>query len=139
MRTIKIAVVLAVCIALFQASPLSIFSQNVYAASCKSEQSLLGIPPWYHGLCKDGTNDVEIADPGKAAVIILLNVISIVLRLASYGAVGYVIWGGVQYIIANGDAGKLASAKKTIQNALTGLLIALSAVAIVTFIGGVYT
>lgn len=124
--------------AVLQLTPL-IPAQVASAAACKSEVSFLGIPPWYSNLCKEGTNDVEVEDPGDAAVIILLNLVGIAMRLAGYGAIGFVIWGGIQYVIANGDASKLASAKKTILNALIGLLITLSAVAIVTFVSGIYT
>lgn len=109
------------------------------AAKCENEVSLVpGAKPWYSGLCKAGTNDIQISDPGQAAVAIGLNILGAILVLAGYVAVGYVIWGGFNYMTAAGDSGKISSAKTMIQNALIGLLIALSAVAIVTFIGGVY-
>jgi hypothetical protein len=139
MKNIGRLCVIVVAISMLQLTPLSLTPQTVHAAKCTKEVSLLGIPPWYSNLCKEGTNDVTVEDPGAAAIIILLNIIGIAVRLAGYGAVGFVIWGGIQYIIANGDSGKLSSAKKTIQNALIGLLIALSAIAIVTFIGSSYT
>jgi hypothetical protein len=69
-------------------------------------------------------------------ILIILNVLSIVIRISSYIAVGLVIWGGFQYILAAGDSSKISNAKKTISNALIGLLIALSAIAIVAFVKG---
>ncbi len=135
-KNLIIALLTVLCV---QLAPLSPLASTAQAASCKNEQSLLGIRPWYHGLCNDEGTGVEITNPGKDAVVIVLNVIGIALGVASYVAVGFVIWGGIRYVIANGDSGKLSSAKATIQNALIGLLIALSAVAIVTFIGGIYT
>ena len=118
-------------------------SQTATAAECKNEVSLLpGAKPWYSGLCKmDGTNktnDIELTTPQESGTKITLNILNIIMVLAGYVAVAYVIWGGFKYLTANGDSGSIASAKKTITNALIGLLISLSAVAIIYFIGGVY-
>lgn len=122
-------------------------SQSVFAAKCKNETALLpGAAPWYAGLCKPGSDEDhptnEIYLEGRpiqeAAGKIGLNILNIILVLAGYVAVAYVMWGGFKYLTANGDSGSIASAKKTITNALIGLLIALSAVAIIYFVGGVY-
>lgn len=114
-------------------------STPVQAGKCSSEVQLLpGATPWYSGLCKEGTNEIQITSPAEDSVKIGLNVLSFILIIAGYVAVGFVIWGGFKYMLASGDSGKISSAKQTIQNALIGLLIALSAAAIVTFIGGSY-
>ncbi|OGL32232.1 hypothetical protein A3F64_01515 [Candidatus Saccharibacteria bacterium RIFCSPHIGHO2_12_FULL_42_8] len=84
------------------------------------------------------TNDIELTTPQESGTKITLNILNIIMVLAGYVAVAYVIWGGFKYLTANGDSGSIASAKKTITNALIGLLISLSAVAIIYFIGGVY-
>lgn len=118
-------------------------SQTATAAECKNEVSLLpGAKPWYSGLCKmngsDKTNDIELTTPQESGTKIALNILNIIMVLAGYVAVAYVMWGGFNYLTATGDSGKTASAKRTITNALIGLLISLSAVAIIYFIGGVY-
>ena len=74
---------------------------------------------------------VEIKDIPGDIIIIIMNVLSIFLVIISYAAVAFVIWGGIQYVISNGDQAKVSSAKNTIQRALIGLLISLAAVAIV--------
>ena len=112
------------------------FHQTAFAGKCPNEGQLLpGINPWYHGLCNSEGN-VELGRNSFSNDIwtIALNVVSIALMLAGYVAVGFVIYGGTQYLISTGDASKVAGAKQTIKNALIGLLIALSANAIVTFI-----
>lgn len=110
-------------------------SQTVLAAPCKNEVKILTIDPWYHNICAAGTNEIEFDDnPSVTVGQIGINVLSIALQIAGYIAVGFVIWGGLKYVLAAGDSGKLASAKNIIQNALIGLLIALSAVAILNFI-----
>ena len=110
---------------------------TAYAAPCASEFKILTVEPWYHDLCKPGTNDVDVKEaggPAKFAGQVAINLLSIALQLAGYLAVGFVIWGGIKYILAAGDPGKLSSAKTIIQNALIGLLLALSAVAILNLI-----
>lgn len=118
-------------------------SQTATAAECKNEVSLLpGAKPWYSGLCKmDGaskTNEIQLTTPQESGTKIALNILNIIMVLAGYVAVAYVMWGGFNYLTATGDSGKTASAKRTITNALIGLLISLSAVAIIYFVGGVY-
>lgn len=105
------------------------------AATCKNEINFLGINPWYHDLC-DGDGNVAINDLNTDIWHIVLNVLSIAILLAGYIAIALVIWGGVKYMTAGGESSKVASAKTTIINAAIGLLIALSANAIVTFVAG---
>lgn len=114
-------------------------SGTAHAAECANADKtrILTIEPWYKGLCKAGTSDVEIEkNPGPAgfATKVGINLLSIALQVGGYLAVGFVIWGGIKYILAAGDPGKLSSAKTIIQNALIGLLLSLSAVAILNLI-----
>ncbi len=88
-------------------------------------------------LCKPGTDDVEITDIPDDIVVLALNVLSIAIQVAGYAAVGFVIWGGIRYMLADGESSKIASAKTTILNALVGLLIVLVAIAIVNFVVGI--
>lgn len=64
-----------------------------------------------------------------------LALIDILLRIGALVAVGYVIWGGFQYMISQGEPDRTKSAKDTILNALIGLVIALVAATLVSFIG----
>ena len=106
-----------------------------------------GLKPWYaylegkedsFGQCvpvvigrdADGNiTDVFLARVALAAV-------DSMLRIAALVAVGFVIYGGIQYIISQGEPEKTNNAKNTILNALVGLVIAISAAAIVSFLGG---
>lgn len=111
-------------------------SPMTYAAACNNENGFLGIKPWYTGLCKGGTNDVEIKNLPGDIVIIILNVFSILIVVISYAAVAMVIFGGIKYVISVGDPAKTTAARHTIQNALIGLLLSLTALAIVNFVTG---
>lgn len=113
-----------------------------FAAACNpgAGGDLLGLPTWYKYLdgntsgakCTpviDFTNHPE--DIGK----ILLAVFEIVLRIGSLAAIGFVIFGGVQYILSQGEPEQTKGARSTIVNALIGLVITIFATAIVNVIG----
>jgi len=64
-----------------------------------------------------------------------LAVLDMLLRLAGFAAVVSIIIAGAQYIFANGTPDKAAAARRRIYNSLIGLAIALTATALVTFVG----
>ena len=103
--------------------------QNASAAGCESH--FLGLPAWYDGLTEG--DDCKIKSPKddedvKAYVwTIVLNVMGLITGLIGYLAIGFVMWGGIQYMIAQGDPGKVAKGKKTITNAVIGLVISMTA------------
>lgn len=102
---------------------------SVAAADCGAH--FLGLPAWYDGLADPGT--CEITSPNGDAEVkayvwtIVLNVLGLIMGLIGYLAIGFVMWGGIQYMIAQGDPGKLAKGKKTITNAVIGLVITMTA------------
>jgi len=101
---------------------------QVAAEDCKTH--FLGLPAWYDGLTDDSC---KIASPSgdeqvKAYVwTIVFNIVGLITGVIGYLAIGFVIWGGIQYMIAQGDPGKVAKGKKTIMNAVIGLIIAMTA------------
>ena len=116
-----------------------------FADNC-TPSDFFGLPPWYKYLVSAGrmaanaaTNACEMVngfqwDKGDI-VLIALGVLDILLRLSGLVAVGFVIWGGIQYIISDGQPDKTKEAQQTIINALVGLVIAIIATASVSFIG----
>ena len=106
---------------------VAVLPTNTYAAGC-NQRHVLGLRAWYDGiyegdpcLPKEGIWD-EGKLPGTVWTIVL-NLASMVLGVVGYLAICFVIWGGYQYMLANGDPGKVARGKKTITNALVGLAI----------------
>ena len=107
----------------------------------------LGLRAWYDGLvgadCQmlspidiaksNEKRNGKLTEAGGNAVMtryvwtIVLNITTMALQIIGYLAVGFVIWGGYQYILSKGDPGKVASGKKTIMNAIIGLSICMSA------------
>jgi hypothetical protein len=107
-------------------------------AAC--EGRILTIPAWYNGLA-EGAN-CDLVSPDKVGGIsnyiwlIALNVVEIILQLVGYIAVGFIIFGGYKYMISAGSPDGMVKARKTITNAVVGLLISIFSVAIVNVIAG---
>ena len=125
-----IACILIVAAAAF--SVVALPAPNVAAepgATCNSH--FLGLKAWYDGLTDGGCN---IKTPGQSEEslrkyiwTIVMNVVSMVLGIVGYLAIFMVIWGGYQYMMAQGDPGKLAAGKKTVTNAVIGMGLVLTA------------
>ena len=66
----------------------------------------------------------------------LNNVLAWVLSMAGIAAVGVIIYGGIKYLTAQGDPGKIKQASQIIAYALIGLIVVMVAGAIVAFATG---
>lgn len=114
------------------------YTPAVYAqtGSCGGG-SVLGLPSWDRYLNCDASNNDAIEGfvfPDDIWLVVLAGV-EILTRLAVYIAVGLVIYSGFKFIIAQGNPEKIQEAKTIIEQALTGLGIAVLATIIVVFIG----
>lgn len=67
--------------------------------------------------------------------LVALAVIDIILRVVGIMAVGWVIWGGLQYLTSQGEPDRTKRAKDTVLNAVIGLVITMLAVSIIGFLG----
>ncbi len=124
------------------------------AENCKPESnSFLKFPTWYKYLDHsfvDGTPGNPATNPPIPATAaeckvkfditadigkILLAVVEILLRVGGMVAVGFVIYGGVLYVLSEGKPDNAGKALSTIINAMIGLAIAVSATVIVNLIG----
>ncbi len=103
-------------------------------------ERLLTFPTWYKGLTEMRGGDCVIKSPGTdlSGFVwkIVLNIIEIALQLVAYIAVGFIIYGGFQYIVSGESSDGMGKAKTTILNAIIGLVIAIFSVAIVNIAGG---
>ena len=64
------------------------------------------------------------------------NIINIVLVVVGLLAVLYLIWGGVTYVTAGGDAEKAGKGRTTITNAIIGIVIIAASLAIYNYVIG---
>ena len=115
------------------AAPVVPQPQRFFAAECPGR--FLTLPAWYRGLQGDTACNPKITKLTDVWII-ALNVVEMLLHIATYVAAGFVMWGGFKYIMGNsgGSPDAAAGAKSTIQYALTGLAITVMAIAAVNFI-----
>lgn len=119
------------------------------SSRCSGESAgFLSFPTWYKYLNPrivtvndDGEPipptcevDFEIDNPAKIGAV-LLAVFEIILRVAVLVAIVFIIWGGVQLQLSQGEPDRFSNARTTVINALIGLVIVISAVAMVNFVG----
>lgn len=107
-----------------------------FAAAACSGGSFFGFPTWYEYLPKaTGTCNPALNSIMDIWLIVAAG-IDILLHLAALVAVGFIIYGGFQFIISQGDPAKNAQARGTVINALAGLGIAIVAAATVGYVAG---
>ena len=64
----------------------------------------------------------------------LTNIMNIVITIGVIAVLLYLIWGGIEWITSGGDKGKTESARNKITSAVIGLVILVSAWAIMLFV-----
>lgn len=122
----------------------SFFASAGSAATCQVN-NFLGLVPWYKNVVgpqPDGRCGVILnlaptaGHPANwdAIWIIALNLIDDLLRVAGFLAVVFVLYGGIRYIVSQGEPQNTSDAQGTILNALVGLVIAGIAASVVSFL-----
>ncbi len=107
------------------------------------------LPPWYKGLEKGcssgGTGSGGIKSPAEYGkgwngwiAKIIVNITEALLYVTGYVSLGFIIWGGMKFMLFGDNSQGVAAARKTIQNAVVGLLISIFAVAIVNVVSGIF-
>ena len=107
---------------------------------------ILGIPTWYkylggsideRGKCAiDLDGKAGSRDSARSGLLIGIAVLEIMITLAGLVAVVMIFIGSFKYILTQGESEKAAGARKTVINALIGLVIIIIATRVVSFIGG---
>jgi hypothetical protein len=117
-------------------SSLAVVSPGVSAAEMNGcAKSFFGIPVWYQYLGTDNGKDCNVnTDQKNVPALVVLGFIDIALYLAGILAVLMIIWGGYKFILSDGSPDQIAGGRKTILNAVIGLLIAIFSAQIVRFV-----
>lgn len=120
----------------------------VYADTSGCPDQIMGITTWYKGLHKEGKDgNCEIIGPGQEKdgnganltnfiMKIVLNCIAAALGVVAYVTIFFIIVGGFRYMTSAGSPEGMQKAKKSITNAVIGLVIAILSASIVNAIGG---
>lgn len=116
-----------------------------FAADCSARPTFFGLKPWYYyldvksntvtGRCELNIQWNQIFGADSPFLLIALVIIDDLLRIAALVAVGFIIWGGVTYVLSQGQPDQTGKAQNTIINALIGLVVALIAAGLVSFLG----
>lgn len=112
--------------------------------SAAAPSGLTFFPAWYDGLMCGNGNLKSPGDPslggdtgqrfGTWLSIIAMNIVRMLLYVVGYASLIFIIWGGFKYMTQGDNSNGTAAARKTIQNAVIGLIISIASVSIVTFI-----
>lgn len=125
------------------AAPSNIELRPISQLAQCNKGSFIGLPTWYKYLDTAIVKGKPICNPViselKDLWLIGLAILEILLRLSVLIAIGYVMHGGFRFITARGDPEKIGKARTMTVDALIGLVIAMIAIASVSFIGGRFT
>lgn len=110
------------------------------AAETCNNSGFFTFPAWYNGLT-DGNCSIKSPDAvggiSNFIWIVVLNVINIIFQAIGYIAFIMILYGGFRLLTSSGNASGVEQGKKTITNAIIGLIIAISAVAIDNLLFGI--
>jgi len=114
----------------------SLLSHPIFACGGNTS-NFLAFPTWYEYL---PSSTGPTCTPSLASLsdiwLIVAAVIEILLRIAAIMAVGFVIYGGIQYSTSQGSSERTNAAKSTLISAVVGLVICIVASVVVAFIAG---
>ncbi len=122
-----------------------IVAPTVASAACKDSYLLGVIPPWYRGLTKEQNGSCQIQKPdnqkpnsiGQFITKVALNILQAALVIVGFITIFFIIKGGIGYMTSMGTPDGMATARKTITNAIIGLIIAMLSAVIVNYIVGI--
>ena len=102
-------------------------------------RGFLGFPSWYRGITDEQCNIKAPEGDGLSIFIwhIVLNIIEIAMMAVGYLTVFFIMYGGFMYLTSVGEPADLVKAKKTILNAIIGLVISFAAVSLISFVSGI--
>lgn len=111
-----------------------------FADACQGQtlSDFLLFPTWYEYLSKAKDPTTQICSPTITGIndvwLIVAAIFEILIRIATFMAIGFIIYGGIQYTTSQGDSKQTNAARNTITSAVIGLVICLLATTIVAFI-----
>ncbi|HUC95925.1 MAG TPA: pilin [Candidatus Saccharimonadia bacterium] len=119
---------------------LSSLVPKIFAVTCSPSQTFFGLPVWYKYIkVTSGSNGCNFSSfsfwPPDNLFLIVLAVLDMLFIVGGIVAVIFVIYGGVQYILSQGNPDNTKKAQGTIINAVIGLVITILAATLVNFLG----
>lgn len=121
--------------------PAVVFAKlsSFFFAATSCAHSFFFLPSWWEYLDPQPDPKTNCTIPSfdfpHDTLAVGLAILDILLRVAGFVAVVAIIIAGVEHIFSGGDAQKAAAARSRLWNSIIGLALAMTATAIVTFIG----
>ena len=116
----------------------------VMAAGCANGS--FAFPRWYDNLCDSngqikspngdgsGTADSTAKNIGGWIAVIAMNIVQMLHYVVGYVSLGFIIYGGFKYMLSGDSSSGTVAARKTIQNAIIGLVLSIMSIAIIKFV-----
>lgn len=132
------------------AAIINTLNSQIFAVACAKPKFLGIFEPWYQYLdvqkqvIHDKSGDsfttcavqnFHLLGGNSSFLLVALAILDDLVRLAGLVAVGFVIYGGIQYVTSQGSPNETSKAQGTIINALVGVVLAMLATGLVSFIG----
>ena len=129
-----------VVITAFAVSPMLPVAPALTKDCAGGSNALTLLPAWYKGLSCDDKGTIQIGSGGLRGFIfkIVANLIEALFYIVGYVSLAMIIWGGFKYMMQGDSSSGTEDAKKTIMNAVIGLIISIFAVVIVNLIAGAF-
>lgn len=127
-------------------------TSTAMAGACDGQASIF--PRWYDDLCgpdkksvmspdkmgrTGGTAEDTAGNLGLWLGVIAMNIVKMILMVVGYVSLGYIIYGGFKYMISGDSSAGTVAARKTIQNAVIGLVLSIMSVSIINLVTGAIT
>lgn len=129
-----VCTVLMICGFTTVAAPTQVSALDSDNKSCGAPV-FLGLRPWYADLCEAGKDEIDQPENEQEVITfvwtIILNVLYDAFLVVGYLALGFVVYGGFLYIMAQGDPGKAMKGQKTLTTAVIGTVITMVATVLV--------
>jgi hypothetical protein len=156
MKNIRTWIISLVIVALAGGTMMTMALPQIASAATAHpcETSFLGFPAWFRGLT---VSDFDSSQPDNCNIVspsstdapttatkisltafvwrIALNILQIAVVVVIYTSSIFFLWGGWLFIISRGKPEGAAKARLTLTQAVIGLVVAVSAFAIIEFIG----
>jgi hypothetical protein len=122
----------------FVAAPITaVATPGPVSAACR--ERVLGFPYWYRGIVDNECNIISPAGDLSGFIwTIALNVIEIALFIVGYIALFFILYGGFMFITGGSNPAQVEKARKSILNAVIGLVISIASIGLVNLIFGVF-
>jgi hypothetical protein len=135
----KFVIALAIIFSGVALAPVSVQATSPAAqmAVCGSGAgNIFGIQPWYACLkAKNGSVSIKAIND---VFYILFPLVESLVKIGAYVAIFVIFFMLIKMVTARGNAGQIATAGNGIRDAIIGLIICVSAVAVVNFVAGTF-